>query len=150
MPQNDWPAVSLSGSRARAWDVKGVKGRSGAVDAFLDYPESRSAAFEVTRSASDQDALQLENLLGRDGFGWPLRQMVVGSLDLERSGSSPTTAVFEKVVLLCEAAGVTRPEHLGFRDNDNLDDDVIWLVEESSASLHGYPDVPAVDGNRAS
>lgn len=33
-------------------------------------------------------------------------------------------------------------------NHDNLDDDVIWLVEESSASLHGYPDVSAVDGDR--
>lgn len=28
----------VTGARARAWDVPGVKGRTGVVDAFLDYP----------------------------------------------------------------------------------------------------------------
>jgi hypothetical protein len=137
-------AERVTGARARAWDVKGVKGRSGAVDAFLDYPDGRIAAFEVTRIASDQDALQLENLLGRDGFGWPLSGRWWWDLWISNVRDLPRLRqCFKKVVLLCEAADVTRPEHLGLSDCDNLDHDVIWLVEESSASLHGYPDVPA-------
>jgi hypothetical protein len=142
-------AERITGAQARAWDVKGVKGRTGAVDAFLDYPDGRIAAFEVTRVASGREALQLENLLGRDRFEWPLPGQWWWDLWISDVGDLPRLQqCFEKVVLLCEAAGVTRPEHLGLTDSDNLDDDVLWLVEESSVSLHGYPDVPAVDGNR--
>ena len=144
-------AERVTGAQARAWDVTGVKGRTGAVDAFLDYPDGRLAAFEVTRIASDQQALQLENLLGRAGFEWPLPGQwwwdawISDVRDLPR-----LQQCFHKVVLLCEAAGVTRPEHLDLTDADTLDDDVLWLVEESSVSLHGYPNVPAVDGDRVS
>jgi hypothetical protein len=142
-------AERVTGTRARAWDVKGVKDRTGAVDAFLDYPDGRIAAFEVTRIASDQKALQLENLLGKAGFQWPLPGRWWWELWISDVRDLPRLRrCFEKVVLLCEAAGVTRPEHLGLTDADTLDDDVRWLVEESSVSLYGYPNVPAVDGDR--
>jgi hypothetical protein len=62
-------AERVTGATARAWDV--VRGRDGVVDAFLDYPNGRIAAFEVTRAATDPAALKLDNLLGRDGFTWP-------------------------------------------------------------------------------
>jgi hypothetical protein len=136
-------------ARARAWERKGVKGRTGAVDAFLYYPDCRKAAFEVTRIASDQKALQLENLLGRDRFEWPLPGRWWWDVWISDVGDLPRLKeCFKKVVLLCEAAGVTRPDHLVVTDTDSLDDDVLWLVEESSVSLHGHPDLPAVDGDR--
>lgn len=142
-------AERVSGARARAWDVKGVTDRTGAVDAFLDYPDGRLAAFEVTRIASDEKALHLEYLLGKAGFQWPLPGRWWWELWISDVRDLPRLRqCFEKVVLLCEAANVTRPEHLGLADTDNLDDDVLWLVEESSVSLHGYPNVPAVDGDR--
>ena len=118
------------------------------MDAFLDYPDGRIAAFEVTRIASDQEALQLEYLLGRDRFEWPLPGQWWWDLWISDVRDLPRLRrCFDKVVLLCEAAGVTGPEQLVTLSCDNLDD-VIWLVEEPSASLQGYPNVPAVDGNR--
>lgn len=142
-------AERVTGTRARAWDIPGVKGRDGGVDAFLDYPDGRTAAFEVTRIASDQQALQLENLLGRAGFEWPLPGQWWWDVWISDVRDLPRLKqCFEKVVLLCEAARVTCPEHLDMTDSAHLDDDVLWLVEESSVSLHGYPNVPAVDGDR--
>lgn len=142
-------AERVTGTRARACDIPGVKGRDGGVDAFLDYPDGRIAAFEVTRIASDQKALQLENLLGRDRFEWPLPGQWWWDLWISDVRDLPRLRqCFGKIILMCEAAGVTRPEHLDVMDSAHLDNDVLWLVEESSVSLHGYPDVPAVDGGR--
>jgi hypothetical protein len=46
--------------------------RQGVVDAFLDYPDGRRGAFEVTQLATDGGAsLQLQSLLRRDGYRWP-------------------------------------------------------------------------------
>jgi hypothetical protein len=119
------------------------------VDAFLDYPDDRIGAFEVTRIARDREALQLESLLRRDQSGWPLPGRWWWDVSIADVRDLPRLKeCFEKVILLCEAAGVTRPDHLSLTGTDNLGDDVFWLVEESSVSLHGHPDVPAVDGNR--
>ena len=47
-------------------------GRQGAVEAFLDYPDGRRGAFEVTWLATDGGkSLQLQSLLRSDGFGLP-------------------------------------------------------------------------------
>lgn len=141
-------AERATGARARVWDVPGVKGRTGAVDAFLDYLDGRTAAFEITK-IEQKDALQLDKLLGRDQFEWPLPGHWWWDLCIPDVRDLPRLRrCFEKVILLCEAAGVTRPDHLVSLTRDNPDDDVIWLVKDSSASLQGYPDIPAVDGNR--
>ena len=58
------------GATATANDVPP---KQGAVEAFLDYPDGRRGAFEVTKLATDGGvSLQLESLLARDGHGWPL------------------------------------------------------------------------------
>ena len=58
------------GATATANDVPP---RQGAVDAFLDYPDGRRGAFEVTQLAADGGAsLHLDSLLEQDGYGWPL------------------------------------------------------------------------------
>lgn len=139
-------AERVTGVTARAWDVQG---RNGAVDAFLDYADGRTGAFEVTRAATDQSALQLDQLLGRDGFAWPLPGGWWWTLSISDVRELPRLRrCFEKVVLLCEAEGVHRPEVLWRARLDDLDDDVRWLVEESSADLWGHPDVPAVEGTK--
>jgi len=140
-------AERVTGAQARAEDVPGLSERTGAVDAFLTYADGRIAAFEVTRIASNQKALQLENLLGREAFGWTLPGQWWWDVSISDVGDLPRLRqCFKKVVLLCEAMGVTSPDHLVLRDNDTLDDDLIWLVEESSVSLHGHPDTPAKAG----
>lgn len=59
----------VTGAAARAWDTDG---RNGVVGTFLDYADGRTAAFEVTRVITNPTALQLDDLLGQDGFEWPL------------------------------------------------------------------------------
>lgn len=139
-------AERVTGATARAWDIEG---RNGAVDAFLDYPDGRTGALEVTRVATDPTALQLDNLLGQEGFEWPLPGAWWWTVSIEDVRDLPRIRrCFEKVVLLCEAANVTGPNALFVDDVDNPDEDVRWLVEDSSVVLWGHPDVPAVEGSK--
>jgi hypothetical protein len=124
-----------------------VDGRQGAVEAFLDYPDGRRGAFEVTKLATDGGvSLQLQSLLERDGHGWPLPgnwwwTIKVGHpRDLLRLPD-----IYAKIILKCESAGVREPRRLA---PAAIDDDVRWLVEESSVRVLGYPDVLAEDGHR--
>jgi len=128
---------------ATGWDVKG---RQGAVDAFLEYRDGRRAAFEVSKIAA-AGALQMDSLLGHDDFTWPRAgqwwwEISVGS----RRDIPQLRERYARVIAVCEAAGVTRPEHLAYRGVD-LDPDIGWVVN-SSTTMWGYPDVPAVDGDR--
>lgn len=126
------------------WDVDG---RQGAVDAMLTLPDGRQAALEVTALAG-AGALQTDVLLGRDDFGWPSPgrwwwTVQVGSpRDLPRLRAS-----YSRIALLCEAAGVTRPEQL-WRRHEDVEPDIMWLVEESTSDMCGHPEVPAVDGDK--
>jgi hypothetical protein len=139
-------AERVTGATARAWDVGG---RDGVVDAFLDYPDGRTGAFEVTRAATDQEALQLDNLLGRDGFSWRLPGRWWWILAVSDVRELPRLRqCFKKVVLQCEAQGVDTPASLCRRHVQGLNEDVLWLGREATADLQGYPDVPAVDGAR--
>jgi len=135
-------AERVLGAVATPWDVEG---RQGVVDATLTLPDGRQAAFEVTALAA-AGALQTDALLGRDDFGWPSPgqwwwTVQVGSpRDLPRLRTS-----YRRIALLCEAAGVTRPEQL-WRRHEDVDPDVVWLVEESTSDMRGHPEVPAIDG----
>jgi hypothetical protein len=136
-------AEKVLGAVATPWDVHG---RQGVVDAMLTLHDGRQAAFEVTALAA-VGALQADALLGRDDFGWPSPgrwwwTVQVGSpRDLPRLRAS-----YSRIALLCEAAGVTRPEQL-WRRHDDVDRDVVWLVEESTSDMCGHPGIPAVDGD---
>lgn len=129
---------------AEPWDVNG---RQGAVDAMLTLSDGRRAAFEVMALAAE-GALQTEALLSRDDLQWPSPgrwwwSIQVGSVrDLPRLRS-----VYARVALLCEAAGVARPEQLKWTGSD-INPDVAWLVEESTTTMWGHPDVPAIDRER--
>jgi len=86
------------------------------VDAMLDLPDGRRAAFEVTALAA-AGALQTTALLGGDDYQWPSPgkwwwTIQVGS----RAGLPRLRAVYGHIALLCEAADVTRPEQLWRRD----------------------------------
>lgn len=132
------------GAVATTWDVDG---RQGVVDAMLTLPDGRQAAFGVTALAA-VGALQTDALLGSDDFGWPAPgqwwwTVQVGSRrDLPRLRTS-----YSRIALLCEAAGVTRPEQL-WRRHEDVDPDVVWLVEESTSDMWGHPEVPTVDGDK--
>jgi hypothetical protein len=68
------------GATATANDVPP---KQGAVEAFLDYPDGRRGAFEVTQLATDEGkSFQLESLLRQDGSWMAVaRQVVVDHQD---------------------------------------------------------------------
>lgn len=134
----------MTGGVAEPWDVKG---RQSAVDAMLCLPDGRTAAFEIM--AYDEDyGIHLDRLLRADNHHWPAAghwwwTIQVGSRsDLPRLRES-----YGRIVRLCEAAGVERPQQLWHRRGD-VDAEIAWLVEESSSTMRGHLDVPAVDGDR--
>jgi len=49
---------------------------------------------------------------------------------------------YQKIILMCEAAGVAYPNRLGWW-SDVADPDLRWLVEESQSVMVGYPGIPA-------
>jgi hypothetical protein len=132
------------GATATANDVPP---RQGAVEAFLDYPDGRRGAFEVTQLATDGGAsIQLQSLLSRDGFGWPLAGKWSWTIEIGHPRDLPRLRnVFDKIVLLCESVGVTDPRYLVLGE---VDADVQRLVEESSVQMHGHPNVPATNDHR--
>lgn len=123
------------GAVAEAWDDGN---RRGAVDAMLTLRDGRKAAFEVTNLAA-KGALQTASLLARDNHKWPLPgkwfwTIDVGSPeDLKRLKGS-----YQKIILLCEAAGDPYPERrLGW--DPSADPDLQWLVRSKSIMV-GHPD----------
>ena len=136
-------AEKVLGAVAEPWDVDG---RQGVVDAMLTLADGRRAAFEVTALAGE-GALQLSSLLGKDSWEWdnPGRwwwTITAGSArDLPR-----LKQVYGRVIEMCETAGTPVPEHLW--DTDEIDDEnLTWLVEHSSSTMRGAPDVPSREGD---
>jgi hypothetical protein len=137
-------AERVLGAVATPWDVNG---RQGVVDATLTLPDGRRAAFEVTSLAA-VGALQTDALLGRDNFGWPSAGRWWWTVQVRSPRDLPRLkASYASISLLCEAAGVTRPEQL-WRGHGSVDPDVAWLVGESSSTMWGHPDVATVDGDK--
>ena len=132
------------GAIATAYDVAG---RQGAVDAFLDYPDGRRDAFEVTQLATDGGAsLHLQSLLKQDGFHWPLPGKWWWTIEIADRRDLPRLRdVYDKIILLCESVGEADPRYLSLAE---VDDDVRWLVQESSVQMQGHPTVPAKDEHR--
>jgi hypothetical protein len=124
-----------------------VRPHQAAVDAFLEYPDGRRAAFEVTRLATDGGASnQLDHLLSRDRYGWPLPGKWQWIVEIGDPRDLPRLRrVFDRIVLLCEEAEVTHPRLLSSAE---VDADVRWLTHASSVEMRGRPTVPAVDGHR--
>ncbi len=128
------------GVTAEPWDIAG---REGVVDAMLHLADGRRAAFEVTVLAAD-GALHTARLLNRDDHKWPLPgvwwwTISVGSAaDFRRLKS-----IYTRIILLCEAAGVSNPELRGW--DPSADEAVQWLVRESSSEMTGHPSVLAAE-----
>jgi len=137
-------AEKVLGATAEPWDMNG---RQGAVDAMLRLPNGRTAAFEVMGYDED-NGIHLDRLLGADDLHWPAVgrwwwTIRVGS----RSDVPRLRECYERIVLLCEAAGVERPGQL-WRRHGPVDPDIAWLEEASSSDMWGHSDVPAIDGDR--
>jgi len=137
-------AEGALGATATAYDVPP---RQGAVDAFLDYPDGRRGAFEVTWLATDGGAsLQLGELLRGDRSGLRLPGNWWWTIEIgDRRDRPRLLNIYAKIILLCEGIGVTDPRHLPLTE---VDADVQWLVQESSVQMHGHPNVPATDEDR--
>jgi len=137
-------AERVTGAVAEPWDVGG---RQGAVDAMLALPDGRTAAFEVM--ASDENyGIQIDRLLGADDNSWP----VVGKWGwtIKVGDRADVPRLWEshgRIVRVCEAAGVERPDDLLSRHRE-VDPDVAWLVESSSSTMWGHSQVPAIEGDR--
>ena len=127
-----------------------VRPRQGAVDAFLDYPDGRRAALEVTQLATDGGASrQLGELLRRDGSGWPSPGKWWWNVQIGHPRDLPRLRkIFNKIVLLCESVGVKEPGRLRRLPWAEIDDDVRWLVEDSSVQMWGHPNRLATDDHR--
>lgn len=136
-------AERILGVVAEEWDVQC---RQGAVDAMLNYRDGRRAAFEVCKVAAE-GALQTDSLLGRDDFTWPRAGQWWWEISVGSQRDIPQLRErYARIIAVCEAAGVTRPEQLAHRGR-SLDPDIAWVVG-SASTMWGYPDVPAVDGER--
>jgi hypothetical protein len=124
------------------WDVYG---RVNADDALLHYPDGRIAAFEVSKLAADR-ALQLDSLLERDDFSWPLPGRWWWTISIPEVRYLPRVkADYKQVVLWCEQNQVTRPHRL--RPSAQLPAEVAWIATSGAATMTGHPDVPIRDGD---
>jgi hypothetical protein len=137
-------AERVTGGVAEPWDVNG---RQGAVDAMLTLPDGRTAAFEVM--AYDEDyGIQVDKVLGADDNHWPVVGRWWWTIQVGDRWDVPRLrASYGRIVQLCEAAGVERPEQLWSRHRE-VDPDIAWFVEESSSNMWGHPDVPAIEGDK--
>lgn len=146
MPADERAACQIAervlGATAIPWDING---RQGAVDAMLILSSGKTAAFEVTKLAAD-GALQIDSILARDNHSWPTPGEWWWSIQIGSPFDIPRLReCYARIALLCEQSGVDNPYAL-WRANHE-DPDLAWLIEDSSAVMHGYPSVPAVDGD---
>jgi hypothetical protein len=134
-------AVRMLGAvGAEAWDVGG---RQNAVDAMLTLRDGRKAAFEVTNLAAD-GALETASLLAKDNHKWSLPGQWFWSInagtprDMRR-----LKGCYDKIILLCEAAGVAYPEQHPDAWTPNVDHDLQWLLDHSTCNMIGHPELLA-------
>jgi hypothetical protein len=125
----------LEATRAEAWDVDG---RQNAFDVVLTLKDSRTAAFEVTNLAAI-GALETASLLARDNHKWPLP----GSWHWTIEVGSPQDLrklkqCYGHIILICEAAGVERPDRHPLAWSPDADPDLQWLIEHSSSTMLGH------------
>lgn len=133
----------VTGATATAHDIDG---RQGAYDFALNYNDGRTAAVEVTSHAAGKQ-FQLEALLAKrfnalenpGQWSWTIR--LSDPVDIPK-----LETVYKDVIRICEHHLVPSPFLLPWqlkRENPALR----WLTS-STVSMHGDPDLPAVDGDR--
>lgn len=122
-----------------------VDGRQGAYDIALIYSDGRTAAVEVTSHAGGGQR-QLEGLLARENFQWPNPGEWAWFIQVSDPAEIPfLREVYAYVIALCEQHGAARPSVLAWPLR--TDPALRWL-QDSTVSMNGHPDVPAVEGDR--
>lgn len=118
-------------------------GRQGVVDFVLHYADGHDAAMEVT-SVAGEGKRQLYSLLAKyetlpNPGAWTWSATIDHSRDLpeliERCG---------RVIEYCERNGIARPKR-AYQHRSNPD--IQWLMQ-STADLHGSPNLPKWDADR--
>jgi hypothetical protein len=129
---------AILGVRLEEYDHSG---RQGAVDALLHYPDERVAALEVTSAAAD-GRRQLYSLLNANptlpnpgSWTWS------ATIDDPRDFPELLERV-ERIIVKCEANGVTHPEH-AYDLALAGDPDLGWIVR-SSVTMWGSPELPKI------
>ncbi|MFE0739115.1 hypothetical protein [Streptomyces sp. NPDC058855] len=135
-------AERVLGAKAIPWDING---RQGVVDAMLLLPDGKKAAFEVTKLAAD-GALQIDSILAKDGYSWPSPGRWWWSIEVGSPYDIPRLRkCYTRIALMCERHNVDSPYVLWRANYEDVD--LTWLIEQSSSDMHGYPSVPAVEGD---
>jgi len=117
--------------------------KQGVVDAYLDYPDGRRAAFEVTRLSTDSGAMnQLSQLLEGSGVEfWPAPGEWFWTVEVGHPRDLPRLCrIFNGVALLCEELEVNDPANLRYMvwdDDEVWRDDINWIAK-SSLKMYGH------------
>lgn len=121
---------------AEPWDRNGLQG---VPDARLHLADGRTAAFEVTELVL-QSAKHTEALLARDGHTWPTPGKWSWTINVGSPRDLPRLReAYTQVILICESVGVQYPTQIAW--GPEADENVRWLVQESSCSMTGHPEV---------
>jgi hypothetical protein len=109
---------------------------------MLTLKDGRKAAFEVTNLAGD-GALEIARLLAKDRHRWSAPGQRFWSIEVAASSDRRRLEkCYEKIILMCEAAGIAYPDRLSWWA-ESADPDLRWLVEDSQSIMTGYPGIPA-------
>lgn len=91
-----------------------------------------------------EGALQTDNILKRDGFQWPLVGLWQWTISIGSPRDIPRLKLsYLRIIAACEAVGAQRPNQIGW--DPDADEDLRWLVQESSSSMLGHSGLPARD-----
>lgn len=120
---------------AEPWDKDGLQG---VPDGRLHFADGRTAAFEVTELVH-RPAKHTEALLARDGHTWSTPGKWWWTINVGSPQDVPRLRrAYEQIILVCESAGVQYPNQIAW--GADADEDVRWLVRESSCSMTGHPE----------
>jgi hypothetical protein len=118
-----------------------VPPRQGVVDAFLEYPDGRRAAFEVTSLARDGGArFQLYKLLSTRGAGgvefWPTSGRCTWIIEITRPFDLPRLRkTYQKIIKYCEDNQIYNV--WSYAELGSKDDELAWVDYQSSISMRG-------------
>jgi len=113
----------------------------GTIDAWIEYPDGRRGALEVT-TVGDSAEFQLRALLERHKGEFPNPGKNLWEVAIGHATEFPRVrAMYARAILLMEALGIDSADQL---PDFWLDDDreLQWLVDDSESSIRSYPSIP--------